>query len=160
MSINFDAINSKLSKLATDFQTPDLMGATEDIKNKLQASSESIFKNVDGLQESLTAKLSDPDLLAKLPTGAFSSAELESKLKGLAGEVKGGMQMVGPIAADLADKAKILEPQLAAVSQDIADKLPAMKEAISSTDLANIDKAFHKTEDPISKAKVTENKQL
>ena len=142
MSINFDAINSKLSKLATDFQTPDLMGATEDIKNKLQASSESIFKNVDGLQESLTAKLSDPDLLAKLPTGAFSSAELESKLKGLAGEVKGGMQMVGPIAADLADKAKILEPQLAAVSQDIADKLPAMKEAISSTDLANIDKAF------------------
>ena len=142
MSIDFKAINNKFASLAADFQTPDLLGAAEDMKSKLQASSESIFKNVDGLQESLTAQFSAPDLLAKLPTGAFSPAELESKLKGLAGEVKGGMQMVGPIAADLADKAKILEPQLAAVSQDIADKLPAMKEGISDTDLANAEKMF------------------
>jgi len=142
MAINFNAINSKMSRMAREFQTPELLGAAEDMKSKLQASSESIFKNTEGLQESLTAKFSAPDLLAKLPTGGFSPAELESKLKGLGGEVKGGMQMVGPIAADLADKAKILEPQLAAVSQDIADKLPAMKEAISDTDLANADKMF------------------
>jgi hypothetical protein len=142
MSVNFNVINNKLSSLAADFQTPDLLGASDDMKSKLQASSESIFKNTEGLQESLTAQFSAPDLLAKLPTGAFSPAELESKLKGLAGEVKGGVQMVGPIAADLADKAKILEPQLAALDQSIADKLPAMKEAISDTDLANVDKMF------------------
>ncbi len=142
MSIDFKAINNKFASLAADFQTPDLLGAAEDMTSKLQASSESIFKNVDGLQESLTAQFSAPDLLAKLPTGAFSPAELESKLKGLGGEIKGGMQMVGPIAADLADKAKILEPQLAALDQSIADKLPAMKEAISDTDLANAEKMF------------------
>ena len=142
MSVNFNIINNKLSSLAADFQTPDLLGAADDMKSKLQASSESIFKNTEGLQESLISQFSAPDLLAKLPTGAFSTAELESKLKGLGGEIKGGMQMVGPIAADLVDKAKILEPQLAALDQSIADKLPAMKEAISDTDLANVDKMF------------------
>ena len=132
MSVDFNTINGKFSQMASQFQSPALVGAADEIKNEFQAKAESMFGKVGELEdtyETLTANL--------------SGDALEKALKDMAGEVKGGMQAIGPgVASDLVDKAKILEPQIAKATQEIADKIPAMKEAISSSDLTNLDKVF------------------
>ena len=127
MSVDFNTINGKFSQMASQFQSPALVGAADEIKNEFQAKAESMFGKVGELEdtyETLTANL--------------SGDALEKALKDMAGEVKGGMQAIGPVASDLVDKAKILEPQIAKATQKIADKLPVMKEAIASVDLTNI----------------------
>ena len=124
MAIDFNAINGKFSQMASQFQSPALINAADEIKNEFQAKAESMFGKVGNLEdtyETLTANL--------------SGDALEKALKDMAGEVKGGMQAIGPVASDLVDKAKILEPQIAKATQEVADKVPAMKEAISSSDL-------------------------
>lgn len=131
MAIDFNAINGKFSQMASQFQSPALVNAADKIKNEFQAKAESMFGKVGELEdtyETLTANL--------------SGDALEKALKDMAGEVKGGMQAIGPVASDLVDKVKILEPQIAKATQEIADKIPAMKEAISSSDLTNLDKVF------------------
>jgi len=131
MAIDFNAINGKFSQMASQFQSPALVNAADEIKNEFQAKAESMFGKVGELEdtyETLTANL--------------SGDALEKALKDMAGEVKGGMQAIGPVASDLVDKVKILEPQIAKATQEIADKIPAMKEAISSSDLTNLDKVF------------------
>ena len=118
-------------KWQVSFNLRALVGAADEIKNEFQAKAESMFGKVGELEdtyETLTANL--------------SGDALEKALKDMAGEVKGGMQAIGPVASDLVDKAKILEPQIAKATQEIADKIPAMKEAISSSDLTNLDKVF------------------
>lgn len=99
--VDFASFNGTLSKLSSEFQTPEFIGAADKIKTELQTASESAFKSLDSA-------------------------------------VKGGIEMVGPIAADAVDKIKILEPQIAKLDKTIADKLPVMKEAIASVDLTNI----------------------
>ena len=112
MSVDFNTINGKFSQMASQFQSPALVGAADEIKNEFQAKAESMFGKVGELEdtyETLTANL--------------SGDALEKALKDMAGEVKGGMQAIGPVASDLVDKVKILEPQIAKATQEIADKL-------------------------------------
>lgn len=100
--------------------------------NKL-AQSVKQFENLDFLESFKTVQ----DEFQTVAESAFNNAE-----DFIEGETKGGIQAIESAASDLVDKVKILEPQIAKATKEIADEIPAMKEAISSSDITNLEKVF------------------
>ena len=51
MAIDFNAINGKFSQMASQFQSPALVNAADEIKNEFQAKAESMFGKVGELED-------------------------------------------------------------------------------------------------------------